>query len=496
MHARAGLEVGYLSEEWFSLVRFAAEYAYERGLDAYLYDENGWPSGYGGGRVPALGKQFCQSWLTPFHGTDEELAAAGGERVADGFARFYNKYYSNLMAPSAVQAFIDCTHEQYRLHLGDLFGKQIKGIFTDEPQLSNFGYPDSPALFEEFERTYGYRLQDRLNDLIVDDKDKSKGEQTRYDYRKLVAKLYRGYTQKIGAWCRRNRLIFTGHMAAEDGLYAQLQTQGDVMPCYLDFGMPGIDSLGKKYPTITLVKQVASVAEQSGKRDVLSETFGTSGHAARPSDWLRIWFFEAMYGVDVACMHLSAYSSVGRRKRDYPPDFSPHLNYFQHLTSLTSPLRKLSEFAAFGKRKADILVINPIGAFWAGYSNRRKSLPAHGATYLDKLFEEGVEEDLSEITVNYRMLQELLLELGFDYHIGDENVMRELKAHCKNGVLTVGEYDYHTVILPFGCRVEEDTGGLLEAFARGGGKLLFTQKVPTYSEGRREERFERLFSEG
>ena len=51
MHARGGLETEYLSEEWFSCVRACIDEAKKLGMEAWAYDENGWPSGFAGGKL-------------------------------------------------------------------------------------------------------------------------------------------------------------------------------------------------------------------------------------------------------------------------------------------------------------------------------------------------------------------------------------------------------------------------------------------------------------
>ena len=51
MHSRTGLDTEYLGEEWFRLIRRCAEYGAEQGLEAWLYDEDRWPSGTCGGTV-------------------------------------------------------------------------------------------------------------------------------------------------------------------------------------------------------------------------------------------------------------------------------------------------------------------------------------------------------------------------------------------------------------------------------------------------------------
>ena len=49
MHARSGLKTEYLSDEWMQCIEACAEEAGD--MQAWLYDENGWPSGFAGGKL-------------------------------------------------------------------------------------------------------------------------------------------------------------------------------------------------------------------------------------------------------------------------------------------------------------------------------------------------------------------------------------------------------------------------------------------------------------
>ena len=49
MHSRTGLSTEYLGDEWFELVNACADEAEKLGLEAWLYDEDRWPSGSAGG---------------------------------------------------------------------------------------------------------------------------------------------------------------------------------------------------------------------------------------------------------------------------------------------------------------------------------------------------------------------------------------------------------------------------------------------------------------
>ena len=63
MHARGGLQTEYLSDEWFGNVTASLYEGEERGMYAWGYDENGWPSGFGGGAVTGLGEKYQQKYL-------------------------------------------------------------------------------------------------------------------------------------------------------------------------------------------------------------------------------------------------------------------------------------------------------------------------------------------------------------------------------------------------------------------------------------------------
>jgi hypothetical protein len=58
MHARAGLVTPYLSQRWMECVAAAVDEARQAGLDAWLYDEDRWPSGSVGGAITALGPEW------------------------------------------------------------------------------------------------------------------------------------------------------------------------------------------------------------------------------------------------------------------------------------------------------------------------------------------------------------------------------------------------------------------------------------------------------
>ncbi len=48
MHARGGLKTPYMEDEWFDCVEACIDEAKKLDMNAWCYDENGWPSGFAG----------------------------------------------------------------------------------------------------------------------------------------------------------------------------------------------------------------------------------------------------------------------------------------------------------------------------------------------------------------------------------------------------------------------------------------------------------------
>ena len=71
--ARGGLQTPYLGE-WMANIAAGVEEARERGMGAWAYDENGWPSGFGDGRVNGRGERYQQKY-----------SATGGRRPASAW---------------------------------------------------------------------------------------------------------------------------------------------------------------------------------------------------------------------------------------------------------------------------------------------------------------------------------------------------------------------------------------------------------------------------
>lgn len=101
MHSRVGLDTPYLSDKWFECVDACIDEADKLGMKAWLYDEDRWPSGAGGGLVTKNPKYRMRSlvadtlsrpgdlkWtdntLAAFRATIDGKTARNVKRIAKG----------------------------------------------------------------------------------------------------------------------------------------------------------------------------------------------------------------------------------------------------------------------------------------------------------------------------------------------------------------------------------------------------------------------------
>lgn len=467
IHARAGLSIPYMSDEWFHAVKISLAAAKEYDLDVWLYDEDGWPSGFAGGKIPAMGDEYCLKRLAcsdnvekadKSHilarytkGRDGEYAL--DERGTD-LTVYYetDKHYSDLMSHKAVRAFIQETHEVYKEKVGQYFGSVIQGVFTDEPQLS-WSDAWSFSLEEAYRAEYGEELLPQLWKLFQGERY----PEFRYRLNYLRGQLFeKNYIGQIGDWCEKNGLLFTGHLPGEDGLCSSALLTGGTIRNYRHMHIPGIDFLGKRLTSPVLLKQLQAARGQFGKKFLLSETFGCCGWNASFSDYAWLWAYQAAFGVNMPCLHLGAYSITGCRKRDYPAFFSYHEPWWEQFGFLNRWMYSLNHFLSDVQYSADVLVVVPsadVGAY-APYANKARN-----------------------VSNQFRILVSSLIECQVGFDLGDETVMRSM-ARVEGGKVVIGGGSYRTVIVPETESLLQSTYETLRKFAAEGGNVVFTNSVP------------------
>lgn len=528
MHSRSGLETQYLGSQWFDLINACADEGEKLDMEAWLYDEDRWPSGSAGGMATTEDKyrmkylrcsvykageyQWQSDAVAVFACTLDGLSYSGCKRLtcADDLNKtaglsilaftieqmecdsFYNgQTYLDTMNAEAVEHFIDSTHEKYKRYCGDKFGKSIKGMFTDEPHRgmlmsavypgrdSKWVVPYTPSLFGDFKKAFGYELIDNLPELFLW-KDGQKISQVKWHYVEMIQRLFLNNFAKLTyQWCRDNNLLLTGHILHEDTLSAQTIPCGSVMRYYEYMDYPGVDVLTETNRNYWIVKQLSSAARQLGKKWLLSELYGCSGWQMTLQNYKETGDWQSLFGITLRCPHLSWYTMKGQAKRDYPASIFHQSGWYKEFEAVETYYSRLQLMLMQGEPACQTLVVNPVESVWC------QIYPGWCEGF------KGSDDDIAKLEMANANLFLWLGGTQIDFDYGDEDMMMRLASVENVGgkaALKVALASYTTVVVPQMTTIRSTTLALLEKFAAAGGKVIFAGKAPSYVDAKQSDR--------
>ena len=559
LHPRSGMEVEYLSEDYWRAIKTSLAECKSLGLETWLYDEYNWPSGVAGGQLLREHPEYRQVFLDyrtaqcadgdPSTGSGCELSVpptakilsarawrVGSDEVRDVMSAvhdnvlrwaaphaplpagegatgvrgevwqvailFTDLYPGRLWAtggapwtrseagaldylnPDAVREFIRLTHEEYRKRFGDEFGKQIPGIFTDEPA-TFYGWQWTPRFLEIFRERMGYDLTPHLHELVFPVGNYVK---TRCDYHQVALDLYaNSFFKQIGEWCEQNHLIFTGHLLYEDKLDFLPAGQGGFFATLRHMRMPGVDYLGDRTgyePSDIFVapnvgpKALSSLAHATGKTRSLVELYGGNGWATTLARYKNVLNWIAACGVNCIDPHAAYLSLKGHRKRDFPASHfvqNPWWRYYHHFARYVA---RLSYLNAQGQHVADIALLYPQSTFWSEHVIWAKS------------------DTWNEVVTGFTDISTALLRLQRDYDYLFEETLLDGTAQVTADGLRVGAETFSIVVLPPLTTIPLPAMNILREFVLTGGTLIALGRLPTHSTEQRDDpRLKQLMDE-
>ncbi|MBQ8164792.1 MAG: hypothetical protein IJZ94_03140 [Clostridia bacterium] len=485
MHARAGLETEYLSDEWYECINACIDEAEKLGMEAWSYDENGFPSGFGGGKVledranwatyivHEISKEFPTEsnqdkvLLAVYVMKDNKISRVTEACDAYEYIAVYQKFdpsYVDTTDAEITKKFIEVTHEDYKKHIdASSFGKSMPGFFTDEPEYYRYGTPWSNKFADEFQKAYGYDVFSGLAYMFIDAEG---AKEFRYDYYLLLHNLFiKNWIKVVYDWCKENDCLLTGHAIEETGLFLQMWCCGGLMTFYEYQDIPGIDYLSRNINHDIAGKQIGSVAAQLGKKKVLSEMFACCGWDVTPMELKSIAELQYAAGVNVMCQHLYGYSMRGQRKRDYPANYSEHLPWQGAMKEFNEYFNRLGLVLSLGSERVNTLIIHPMHSAYLDYKRKE-----------DVESIRPLEESFINIT-NYFSAHQI------PYHYGDEELMAKYGSIVGNK-LKIGLCEYEYVVLPTMYTIDSATAELLKEFIAAGGKIYLHGDAPTRIDGR------------
>jgi len=301
----SGMDVEYLSPEFFEWIAFAAEEIRRRDMILWLYDEGGWPSGSALGRVVA-GNPALKAWtLVRSRNGVEPRQPPEANGCPD------------LMNPEAAECFIRLTHERYREAVGHLFGTTIRGVFTDEARL--FGevgtsvIPWSPCLPEAYVADHNRSLDEDLPHLF----ERAPGHvPAQRRYLRTVSRLVaEAWYAPIRRWCEQHGLLFEGHHNGEDDYAHHGRYFGDYLEQARRYHIPGVDVIrrqvfpGKRGGNFVILGPSSAWAR--GGRYALSESFAVFGAGLTLEQMHWVAAFQLVRGVNRLGIMTTLYSTEG-----------------------------------------------------------------------------------------------------------------------------------------------------------------------------------------
>ena len=480
MHARSGLQTEYLSEKWFDCIKLCCDEAKKRNMQAWAYDENGWPSGFAGGKLLAdeknrdcyilhsVGELDPNASVSYIIDTDELVRVSAGEASA-------GREYLNLkiktavsttdiLNPDVVDRFLNETHQKYKENFGGNLGGGICGFFTDEPQYQRWHIPYTHMLEGYFKEHYGEDVFDGLGLLFL---KKNGYRRFRYRYWKAMQQLMlENFAKKIYLWCENAGVQLTGHFVQEDTIGYQMTGCAGVMPFYEYEHIPGIDCLGRGSENSLPSRQVYSAAAQTGKKRILTESFGCCGWDISPEELGRILGFQFVNGVNLLCHHLIPYAENGSRKRDFPAHYSPFNPWVEDgLSEFNTAFTNLGYLLGESEERVNVAVLHPLRSAYFDYDREREN---------DGFGIEPLENSLRELC-------QTLEKRNIAYHFLDETLLSQL-GFAENGRIGCGKRKYEYLIIPPIQTMDKTTEEIIRKFAESGGKMLLAGSKPEYLE--------------
>lgn len=467
-------------EAWQTLIA-GVEYCRQQGLVAWIYDEEGYPSGGAGGLVLREHPEYEAQALT-YDPTQPDPFAL---RAAYEFTHASNNYhaarrYINLLDDRAVRCFLETTHAAYRRRLGDHLGSTVRAFFTDEPSLItvNLGQipesarqrvpvadpidpdlkplPSVPWVYdlpERYRERYGLDLLAERRSLFVGDADADRAARRRYWalIAELVAERYYGAIQK---WCAAAGVASSGHNLWEEAIMHHAALYGNGLKALTRFDIPGLDELSSDPEAVLnghwmTAALPASAAILTGARRVFTEVsdFSQKMGGLGPASLAQMQAtaaWQATFGVTEFTLY---YNPADR------PDADSHAygDFVGRLNALLKP----------AKLDPEVLLYYPIGSLCEEYR------PVAAPISMDSQTPRA-----RAIVASFNRLGQALTRSQIPFALVDDDFLVQAAARLNPARLEIAGHAFRTLVLPAGIQLSERAGRRVLRFEAAGGKVL------------------------
>ena len=433
------LQPDYLSDEYFELLAYAVDYAYEKGMKFWLYDEAGWPSGNANFLVTASDPSLCL-----------EVACDPAVRNEDGPRMLRN--YSDLTNIKATEKFVELTHEAHKGKMGESFKKLAPFVFTDEPSIRPAPY--SKAIREIFKQRTGEELS---REKIIAHND----PEYNIAYHDACADAFaENYFKPIRKWCHENGMLHLGHLDSEHEAMAY-NNGGHHHPMRLLrlLDVPGVDTIWGQidmdghsgfgfFPRLA-----SSAAEQNGSG--LSMTESMSVYGTSPYERFRyVVGYQTVRGINIINPLLLMYDNSGYYSIRQRPSYNQPQPGIEYLAEFNKYLAGLTYLMQCGKPDTSCALYLPMRDLWATDESTHAAVRA------------------------YMEIGERIERNHGQFDIVDDDVISECDIEAlKQGRIEIGRACYTRLYIPADKYMPENVKSRLELFTRGGGEILRSDNI-------------------
>lgn len=416
----------YLAEEYFDLCAYAIDKGTALGMNCWIYDEGGWPSGGACGKVVEDHPEFM----------------SGGN-------------YPDLLNKDSTEYFIKITHEKYASAT-----RNFNAVFTDEPKAPL--NPFNNDLADKYEQAYGESILPYRS--LIEGKEKPTEETVQilrrwYD---LCSRTFcENYLLPCKKWANENGFAFTGHLDKDHSPHGCMNGGGNfnLMRALRCFDIPGIDVIWRQiYPENAVTNKndmnayngfypryASSAAVHNGTKLAMSEVFGVAGPGLT-YDMMRYTVgYQAVRGINIFNPFNFPLGRKGQLLAQELPVFTESQPYYRHLAQFNRYTERLSYISSLGERICETALYYPVSDF-QGRLNAET------------------------VAAEYDALGRRLEDMTVDFDIVDDDVIQTAEI-SDSGCMHIGRAKYKHIVIPENAFIPTATKNALDKFIEYGGKV-------------------------
>ena len=368
-----GLITGYLSEDYFELIRTAARRSEKHGITLWICDENSPCSGSGGGEITSVPDYRMKDIVKVKK--DDVLKTDTVISEEDGFSivlRDMSQVRASKRIPLAditddfvCQCFFEEVYDKYLRSCKRFIGTEISGIST------RISLPENAVLYSK--KAFDSLTQNQGELLSSLTSPESSHYKAKY-YGKISSLVSSFFTKAALKKCSENNLLFS--MVIEGDSIISRQDN------YCICDKPSLEVLSEEinFSDIKLITSACAFSEKAASFRIKAPSF------SRAESRFNTALFLSSFGAQEISFESSAFSLSDRRK------YEPYTTVFSENAEkeISERISRLCHLSSTTKEKADLLVIYPSYAVFASHGNKNSKLLEGFEALVEKLIQNGI----------------------------------------------------------------------------------------------------------